>query len=76
MFPLTFLSNAFVPVNTLPTWLRWFANVNPISHLITAVRQLVNQGIVGRDFWLSAAGAIAVLAVFMPATMYAYMRKA
>ena len=76
MFPLTFLSNAFVPVNTLPAGLRWFANVNPISHLITAVRQLVNQGIVGRDFWLSAVGAVAVLAVFIPATMYAYMRKA
>ncbi len=41
LFPLTFLSNAFVPTDTLPSWLRWFTEVNPISHLITAVRELI-----------------------------------
>src|SRR6202012_3149530 len=51
LFPLTFLSNAFVPVKTLPHWLRTFVNVNPISQLISAVRQLANYGTVGHDFW-------------------------
>ena len=32
MFPLTFLSNAFVPTETMPGWLQAFANVNPVSH--------------------------------------------
>ena len=76
MFPLTFLSNAFVPVDTLPGALKWYANVNPVSHLITAIRELVNQGVIGRDFWLSILGAIIVLAVFLPITVRTYMRKA
>src|ERR1700744_5148736 len=37
LFPLTFLSNAFVPTNTLPHWLQTFVKFNPISHLIAAV---------------------------------------
>src|SRR5690606_17089398 len=37
LFPLTFLSNAFVPVETMPDWLQWFVNLNPVSHLVSAV---------------------------------------
>ncbi len=76
LFPLTFLSNAFVPTDTLPAWLRWFTEVNPVSHLITAVRDLVNHGTVGGDLWLSLLGAAVVVAVFAPLTVRAYMRKA
>jgi ABC-2 type transport system permease protein len=76
LFPLTFLSNAFVPVNTLPHWLRTFVNFNPISHLISAVRQLANYGTIGHDFWLSLIGALAIVAIFAPLTVKAYMRKA
>jgi ABC-2 type transport system permease protein len=76
LFPLTFLSNAFVPANTLPNWLRWFADVNPISHVITAVRDLVNHGQVGSDLVISLIGAAVVVAVFAPLTVRAYMRKA
>ncbi|WIA99897.1 ABC transporter permease [Curtobacterium sp. MCBA15_012] len=76
LFPLTFLSNAFVPTDTLPAWLRWFTEVNPVSHLITAVRELVNHGTVGGDLWLSLLGAAVVVAVFAPLTVRAYMRKA
>jgi ABC-2 type transport system permease protein len=35
LFPLTFLSNAFVPVTTLPGWLQAFVKVNPVSHLVS-----------------------------------------
>lgn len=76
LFPLTFLSNAFVPVKTLPTWLQWFVNANPISHLISAVRQFANTGTIGNDFWLSLVGAAIVVAIFAPLTVRAYMRKA
>ncbi len=75
LFPLTFLSNAFVPVNTLPTALKWFATLNPVSHLITAIRELVNNGVIGQDFWLSILGALVVLAIFAPLTIRAYIRK-
>ena len=76
LFPLTFLSNAFVPVDTLPSWLRWFTEVNPISHLITAVRELVNHGAVSGDLWISLLGAAVIVAVFAPLTVRTYMRKA
>jgi ABC-2 type transport system permease protein len=76
LFPLTFLSNAFVPTNTLPGWLKSFVNVNPVSHLVSAVRELTNQGTIGHDFWLSLIGAVVVVAIFAPLTVRAYMRKA
>lgn len=76
LFPLTFLSNAFVPVDTLPSWLQAFVKVNPISHLITAVRELTTHGTIGHDFWLSLIGALVIVAIFAPLTVRAYMRKA
>lgn len=76
LFPLTFLSNAFVPVNTLPGWMQAFVKVNPISHLVSAVRELVNHGAIGHDFWLSLLSALIIVAIFAPLTVRAYMRKA
>ena len=76
LFPLTFLSNAYVPVDTLPDWLKWFANANPISHLVTAVRELANNGAMGGDVLLSLLGAAVIVAIFASLTVRAYMRKA
>lgn len=76
LFPLTFLSNAFVPVNTLPSGLKWFVQYNPVTHLVTAVRELLNQNVIGRDFWLTIAGGFVILLIFIPLTVRAYMRKA
>lgn len=76
LFPLTFLSNAFVPVDTMPTWLQWFVNMNPVSHLVTAVRDLVNNGAFTGDAWMSLLGAAVIVAIFAPLTLKAYMRKA
>ena len=76
LFPLTFLSNAFVPVDTMPEWLQWFVNVNPVSHIVTAVRDLVNEGMVGPEVGWALLGSAVVVAVFAPMTVKAYMRKA
>ncbi|WP_022883110.1 ABC transporter permease [Gryllotalpicola ginsengisoli] len=76
LFPLTFLSNAFVPTSTLPGWLKWFTDVNPISHVITAVRNLCDAQPAGADLGWSLLGAVVVVAVFAPLTVRAYMRKA
>jgi ABC-2 type transport system permease protein len=76
VFPLTFLSNAFVPVETMPEWLQWFVNINPVSHIVTAVRDLVNEGMVGPEVGWALLGSAAVVAVFAPMTVRAYMRKA
>ncbi|HWL02642.1 MAG TPA: ABC transporter permease [Microbacteriaceae bacterium] len=75
LFPLTFLSNAYVPIETLPEWLGVFAEWNPISHLVTATRELANAGTVGIDFWWTLLGAAVIVAVFAPLTVRAYMRK-
>ncbi|HUB93827.1 MAG TPA: ABC transporter permease [Verrucomicrobiae bacterium] len=76
LFPLAFLSNAFVPINTLPGWMQAFVKVNPISHMVSAVRDLTNNGTIGHDFWYCLLGAAIVVLVFAPITVRAYMRKA
>ncbi|MFJ7405672.1 MULTISPECIES: ABC transporter permease [unclassified Lysinibacillus] len=75
LFPLTFLSNAFVPAETLPNFLQWFVKINPISHLVTAVRELTNDGTVGWDLSASLIGAAVIVAIFAPITVRAYMRR-
>lgn len=53
VFPLTFLSNAFVPINTLPSVLQWIASANPISVLVAAVRTLFGNPVapVTKHLW-------------------------
>jgi ABC-2 type transport system permease protein len=75
LFPLAFLSNAFVPARTLPGWLQGFVAVNPISHLITAARELTGGVSAGPDVWWALLGAAAIAAVFAPLTVRAYMHK-
>jgi len=75
LFPLTFLSNAFVPARTLPGWLQGFVAVNPVSHLVTAARELTSSGGTGPDGWRALLGAGAIVVVFAPLTVRAYMRK-
>jgi ABC-2 type transport system permease protein len=74
LFPLTFLSNAFVSVTTLPGWLAAFVKVNPVSILVSAMRDLANQGVVsGEAGWTLLAG-LAVIAVFAPLSVRSYRR--
>ncbi|MFC5405316.1 ABC transporter permease [Cohnella soli] len=75
LFPLTFLSNAFVPTDTMPKWLQWFVNINPVSHLVTAVRKLADSGTFGWDLTISLIGAAVIVAIFAPLTVRAYMRR-
>ncbi|MDX3803574.1 ABC transporter permease [Streptomyces sp. AK04-3B] len=52
LFPLTFLSNAFVAPSTLPTVLRWAAEWNPLSATVQATRQLFgNPGLAATGAW-------------------------
>lgn len=76
VFPLTFMSNAFVPVDTMPGWLQAFVNVNPVSHLVTAVRELTSTGHAGIHVVWALVGAVVITAVFAPLAVRAYMRNA
>ena len=52
LFPLTFLSNAFVPLSSMPTWLQAFAAFNPVSTLVLACRELFGNPIgIQPDYW-------------------------
>ncbi|NDZ96653.1 ABC transporter permease [Streptomyces sp. SID6673] len=75
LFPLTFMSNAFVPVDTMPGWLQAFVKVNPISQLVSAVRELTANGHVGIHVVYALVGAVVVTAVFAPLAVRAYMRN-
>ena len=52
LFPLTFLSNAFVPISSMPAWLQTFAAFNPVSTLVLATRELFgNPTGIQPDYW-------------------------
>jgi ABC-2 type transport system permease protein len=75
MFPLTFLSNAFVPEDTLPGWLQAFVKINPVSHVVTAVRDLMNEGAFTAEVGWALLGCAAVVAIFAPLAVRSYSRK-
>ena len=75
LFPLTLASNVFVAPRTMPGWLQAFVAVNPVSHLVTAERSLVNgHPALGQIAWVLLASA-ALAAVFAPVTARLYDRK-
>lgn len=75
MFPLTFLSNAYVPADTMPDWLRTFVQINPVSHVVTAVRDLMNDGTVTAQVGWAVLACTIVVAVFAPLAVRSYSRK-
>jgi ABC-2 type transport system permease protein len=75
LFPLTFLSNAFVPTGTMPEWLQTFVNINPVSHIVTASRDLANNGQVTADVAWALLGCAVIIAVFAPLSVRSYKRK-
>jgi ABC-2 type transport system permease protein len=74
LFPLTFLSNAFVPVGTLPGGLRTFVKFNPVSHLVSATRDLANHGVVSGQVGLTILAGLIVIAIFAPLSVRSYKR--
>jgi ABC-2 type transport system permease protein len=74
MFPLTFLSNAFVPESTLPGWLQAFVKVNPVSHVVSAVRDLINDGQVTGEVGWALLGCAVIVAIFAPLAVRSYSR--
>jgi daunorubicin/doxorubicin transport system permease protein len=75
MFPLTFLSNAFVPASTLPDWLQTFVKINPVSHVVSAVRSLANDGTITSEVGWSVLALAIVVAIFAPLSVRSFKRK-
>lgn len=75
VFPLTLASNVFVQPRTMPGWLHAFVDVNPVSHLVTAERGLMNGAVSGEQIvWVLIASAALTLP-FAPLTVYLYGRE-
>jgi oleandomycin transport system permease protein len=76
MFPLTFVSNAFVPGHTMPGWLQGWVDINPVTKLADAMRGLLSGGPVAGPLWSSLAWAAGFLVVFAPLAVRAFRRRA
>ena len=75
LFPLIFLSNAFVPPDTLPRGLKEFVEVNPISLLVTGARELMNGTASAGEVAIPLAIAAGLMAVFAPLTVRLYRTR-
>ena len=75
LFPLTFCSSAFVEPRTMPGPLRAFAEHQPLTILIDAVRGLFLDGSAGADGWQALAWCLGIIAVFMPLSAAMYRRR-
>ena len=64
MFPLTFVSSAFVDPATMPGWLQPIADANPFTIVTNAARALYNGHPVGNDAWWSILWSVGIIAVF------------
>jgi ABC-2 type transport system permease protein len=75
LFPVTFLSNVFVEPATMPDWLHRLADANPISHLVTTTRGLLDgDASATQVLWVLAAAGV-LIAVFAPLTTLLYQRR-
>jgi len=74
LFPLTFVSNAFVPVGSMPGWLQAFAKNQPVTIVIDELRNLALGGPLALHAWQSAAWLAGIVAVFVPLAVRAYRR--
>jgi ABC-2 type transport system permease protein len=75
LFPLTFMSNVFVEPSTMPSWLRAVADANPMSHLATAERGLIQGTATAAQLLWVLIAAAALTAVFAPLTTWLYQRR-
>jgi len=74
LFPLTFASSAFVPVDSMPDWLQAFADVNPVTLTVNAVRELWLGVPAGNDILWSVVWSLGLLAIFAPLATLRYRR--
>jgi ABC-2 type transport system permease protein len=74
IFPLTFVSSAFVPVDSMPSWLQPVAEHNPITSMVDATRALFLGTPAGNDIWLSVLWSLGFIVVFGMLATWRYRR--
>lgn len=76
MLPITFGSNVFVPTQTMPSWLRGWVEINPVSKAADAVRGLMTGGPVAAPAVQTLIWAAAITVVFAPIAVALYRKRA
>jgi ABC transporter DrrB family efflux protein len=74
LFPVTFISSAFVPVETMPDWLQPIAENNPFTTMVDAARALFIGTEAGNDIWGAVAWSFGIIAVFSMLSVWRYRR--
>jgi ABC-2 type transport system permease protein len=72
---LPFISSAFVPTDSMPAAVRAFAENQPVTTIVNAIRDLLTQQPVGTDIWIALAWLVGVLIVAYTFAMATYRRK-
>jgi ABC-2 type transport system permease protein len=72
---LPFISSAFVPTQTMPGPLRWFADNQPVTSIVNTIRDLFAQRPAGHNIWIALAWCVGILVVAYVFAMTTYRRK-
>jgi ABC-2 type transport system permease protein len=72
---LPFISSAFVPTETMPGPVRWFAENQPVTSIVNTIRDLLAQQPVGTDIWVALGWCVGILVIAYFFAMSAYRRK-
>jgi ABC transporter DrrB family efflux protein len=76
VFPLTFISSAFVPVDSMPAGLRWFAEINPFTIVVDAMRALWVGAPAGNSVWGAFVWSFVIIVIFAPLAVWRYRQAA
>jgi oleandomycin transport system permease protein len=75
LMPLQFGSSIFANPSTMPSWLRAFTKVNPLSNLADAARALINGGAYAHSVWITLAWAAGITVIAAPLAVARFRKK-
>lgn len=74
LFPLTFVSSAYAPPETMPTWLQAFVNINPVTHVVDTLRDFMNNEATLSGVLTLVGMTAVIIAIFAPIALRIYNR--
>ena len=74
LFPLTFVSSAYAPPETMPTWLQAFVNVNPVTHVVDTLRDFMNNEATLLGVLILLGMTALIIVIFAPIALRIYNR--
>jgi ABC-2 type transport system permease protein len=72
---LPFISSAFVPTETMPGPVRWFAEYQPVTSIVDSIRNLLTEQPVGGDLWIALAWCVGLLVIAYIVSMAVYRKR-